>query len=307
MKLFVFGLGYTAGHFVRDRRSAFDAVASTVRTAEKAAQCGDDGIEALVFDGDPSGTRGGAATDGVSRAIEGRLAQAETLLVSVQPGKAADPVLATFGSAVATSPTIRSIVYLSTIGVYGDHDGAWIDESAATAAANARQAARIEAEHGWLALGADTGKRVTVLRLAGIYGPGRNALHDLQHGEARRIDKPGQVFNRIHVADIGRAIAAAFDHPGPDHPASGRIYNVTDDEPAPAPDVVAYAATLMGLPPPPLIPFAEADMSPMARTFYSANRRVSNAALRSQLGVDLAFPTYRSGLDALWAAGEGRT
>ena len=230
------------------------------------------------------------------------MAQADALLVSVQPGKANDPVLASFGAAVARSQALRSIVYLSTIGVYGDHGGAWIDESAATEPVNPRQSARIEAEKAWLALGSETGKRVTVLRLAGIYGPGRNALDDLRQGEARRIDKPGQVFNRIHVEDIGRAIAAALDGPG-----SRRIFNVTDDEPAPAPDVVAYAARLMGLTPPPLIPFAEAEMSPMARTFYSANRRVSNAALRTELGVDLAHPTFRSGLDALWAAGEGRT
>lgn len=290
VRLFVFGLGYTAGHFVRDHRRSFDGIAGTVRSAEKAAECARDGVTALRFDGaeaDPD--------------VLPRLAETDALLVSVQPGEF-DPVLKTFGERIAASPAIRAIVYLSTIGVYGDHGGAWIDETASPEPTNPRQAARIAAEREWLDLGASTGKTVTVLRLAGIYGPSRNALDDLRNGEARCIDKPGQVFNRIHVADIGHAVAQALRHAGPQ-----RIFNVTDDEPAPAPAVVAYAAGLMGRDPPPLIPFAEAALSPMARSFYGANRRVRNVALRTELGVDLDYPNYRAGLDALWAAGEGRS
>lgn len=291
MRLFVFGLGYTAGRFVRDHRQAFDTVAGTVRSADKASEWARDGIAALRFDGDHRDAE-----------IPTRFDEADAVLVSVQPGEVSDPVLDAFGAHIAASPTIHAVVYLSTIGVYGDHGGAWIDETAKPEPTNPRQAARIAAERHWLDLGASNGKAVTILRLAGIYGPGRNALDDLRTGEARCIDKPGQVFNRIHVADIGRAVAKALRYTGPQ-----RIFNVTDDEPAPAPAVVAYAAGLMGRDPPPLIPFAEAALSPMARSFYGANRRVSNAALRTELGVSLAFPTYRSGLDALWAAGEGRS
>ena len=290
VRLFVFGLGYTAGHFVRDHRGSFDAFTGTVRSAEKVAECARDGVTALRFDNDEADPE-----------ILPRLAESDALLVSVQPGEF-DPVLKTFGEHIAASSTIRVIVYLSTIGVYGDHGGAWIDETAKPEPTNPRQAARIAAERDWLDLGTSTGKAVTVLRLAGIYGPGRNALDDLRTGEARCIDKPGQVFNRIHVADIGYAVAQALRYKGRE-----RIFNVTDDEPAPAPAVVAYAAGLMGREPPPLIPFAEAALSPMARSFYGANRRVHNAALRSELGVNLVFPNYRSGLDALWAAGEGRS
>jgi nucleoside-diphosphate-sugar epimerase len=288
VNLLVFGLGYTAGRFALRHADAFDRITGTVRSPERAGLPGD--VEVLRFD-----------SAGSDPAVEQRLADSDALLVSVQPGEKADPVLGRFGEAIAAAPRLRSIVYLSTIGVYGDHRGAWIDESATTAADNPRQRARIFAERHWLALGEQSGKRVLILRLAGIYGPGRNALQDLQSGEARRIDKPGQVFNRIHVDDIGTAIAAGLRHEG-----DRSIFNVTDDEPAPAPEVVAYAAQLAGLPPPPIVPFAEADMSPMARSFYSANRRVRNDRLKAELGVALAYPTYRAGLDALWADGEGR-
>ncbi|MDX7951865.1 NAD(P)-dependent oxidoreductase [Lichenihabitans sp. Uapishka_5] len=292
MKLFVFGLGYSASQVVRQHGAAFTHLWGTVRAPAKPEQ---DGATLLRFDGSAVG----AAVD---PRLPAALADADALLVSVQPGLEADPVLAHFASAIAAAPNLRRIVYLSTIGVYGGHGGAWIDEEAATMAGNPRQAARIRVEAEWLALGARAGVPVSVLRLAGIYGPGRNALDDLRAGEARRIDKPGQVFNRIHVTDIGHAVMAALAHPAPP-----RLVNVTDDEPAPAPDVVAYAASLMGIAPPGLIPFATAELSPMARSFYGANRRVRNAVLRRDLGVDLAFPTYRAGLDALWASGEGRS
>jgi nucleoside-diphosphate-sugar epimerase len=287
VKLFVFGLGYSASHFARHYGTGFEAVRGTVRTLDRAIH----GVDLLRFDGaeaDPG--------------IEAILADSDALLVSVQPGAGPDPVLARFKAAIAAAPRLSRVVYLSTIGVYGDHGGAWIDETAPTAADNGRQAARIAAEQDWLALGERAGPAVTVLRLAGIYGPGRNALADLRAGTARRIDKPGQVFNRIHVADIAGAIAGALGHDAP--PA---IVNVTDDEPAPAPDVVAFAAGLMGMPPPPPVPFADAELSPMARSFYGANRRVRNARLRATLGVTLRYPTYRDGLAALWASGEGRS
>ncbi|MCW6507687.1 SDR family oxidoreductase [Lichenifustis flavocetrariae] len=290
MNLFVFGLGYSASHFVREHRSVFSRVIGTVRSPGREPLGGDREMSILRFDGEESDPR-----------IAEAVAASDALLVSVQPGPGSDPVLQRYTDVIAGAPRLRRIVYLSTIGVYGDHGGAWIDESAATQPDNARQEARVAAENAWLDLARHAAKTVFVLRLAGIYGPGRNALRDLRAGEARRIDKPGQVFNRIHVTDIGRAVAAALHRDG-----QGGIINVTDDEPAPATDVVSYAAGLMGVQPPPLLSFATADLSPMARSFYAANRRVANTALKRDLGVTLAYPTYRAGLDALWAAGEGR-
>ncbi|WPO42676.1 NAD-dependent epimerase/dehydratase family protein [Tardiphaga sp. 42S5] len=279
MRLFVFGLGYSANRFIAQHGGQFTGIAGTVRTAgTSAALAPARGIETLVFNPDVTDPR-----------IADRLADADLLLVSIPPGADSDPVLQTFGSEIAASG-IRRIVYLSSVGVYGDHQGAWIDETAPVSG-EGRRKARIDAEAGWRALAGD---RATILRIAGIYGPGRNALENLKAGKAHRIVKPGQVFNRIHVDDIVAAIAAAFDH------AQTGIFNLCDDEPAPPQDVVTYAAALMGIAPPPEQDFATAEMSPMARSFYASNNRISNARLKRELGVKLAFPTYREGLTALW-------
>ncbi len=283
MNLFVFGIGYTAGHYLRHHAGAFDAVAGTVRSIEKIEELRGDGIEAFSFDppaADPE--------------IASRLAVSDALLVSVQPGRDGDPVLASFGDAIAAAPRLKRIAYLSTIGVYGDHGGAWIDEATRPVPESERGRHRLIVEDQWLALGARSGKQVAVLRLAGIYGPGRNTIEDLRDGSARRILKPDQVFNRIHVDDIGRAISCALMKDG-----VGGTWNIADDEPAPAPDVVAYGAKLLGIAAPPIIPFADAELSPMARSFYGANRRVSNRAMKEELGVTLGYPTYRDGLAAL--------
>ena len=282
MNLFVFGLGYSAGHFVRHQASAFERVRGTVRTQDKAEEWARAGIDALVFDGTNADPRLPAA-----------LAEADAILVSVQPSDGRDAALGRFGDQIGRSRASR-IVYLSTIGVYGDHGGQWIDESVAPRPESLRGQERLAIEQSWLALGNAADRQVAVLRLAGIYGPGRNVLDDLEAGVARRIDKPGQVFNRIHVEDIGRTIAAAFSAP-----QVHGVWNVTDDEPAPAPDVVAYGAELLGMAPPPLLDFATVELSPMARSFYGANRRVSNAAIKARLGVELRYPTYREGLRGL--------
>jgi nucleoside-diphosphate-sugar epimerase len=287
MTLFVFGLGYSALHVVR--QSARDA-AGTVTTREKAQALRGEGIASFVFDGataDPS--------------IAGRLAAADCLLVSIPPDAAGDPVLRHFAQEIARAPQLERIIYLSTIGVYGDHAGGWVDETTEPRPVNERSRERLAAEQAWQAFAARTGRIVHVLRLAGIYGPGQNALVALRNGTARRIVKPGQVFNRIHIEDIARAVAAARAYGG-----EGAVWNVTDDEPAPAQDVVVFAAGLLGIAPPPEIAFDAADLSPMARSFYGESKRVANAALKARLGVELAFPTYREGLRHLFEMGEGR-
>jgi len=209
-------------------------------------------------------------------------------------------VLARFSDAIRAAKGLRAIVYLSTIGVYGDHGGAWVDETSATAARSERGRARLVAERQWRALEASTGVPVHILRLAGIYGPGRNLLMKLRQGEARRVAKPGQIFNRIHVEDIAQAIDLALAAPGP-----GSLWNVADEEPAPPQDVIAFAAQLLGIAPPPEEAFETAEMTPMARSFYADNKRVSIAKLKRELGFAPKYPTYREGLRALAAAGEG--
>jgi len=278
MNLFCFGLGYSAQHFVAEFGHRFDRVTGTVRTREKAAK-----FDALIFDG-------ASAPDDVVAA----LMQADALLVSIAPDEHGDPVLTHFTETVAASP-INAIVYLSTIGVYGDHDGAWIDEQTPAKPVNARSTERLAAETAWQALGARAKKPVAILRLSGIYGPGQSALTQLANGTAKRIVKPGQVFNRIHVGDIAQAIDAAIAK------RADGVFNVTDDEPTPAPEVVAYAAKLLGVTPPPEIPYAqiEASMSPMAKSFYGEVKRVRNAKMKRELGVVLRYPTYREGIKAI--------
>ena len=193
---------------------------------------------------------------------------------------------------IARLPTLEWIGYLSTVGVYGNHKGAVVDEAAMPRPHNERTKARVVAESGWLAFGDEIGRPVQVFRLAGIYGPGRSALDKLRAGTARRIVKPGQVFNRIHVEDIASVLEASIARP-----RAGAIYNVADDEPAPPEDVVAYGAELLGIEPPPEVPFEEADLSPMARSFYGDTRRISNALIKSELGVRLAYPELSRGAE----------
>lgn len=280
MRLFILGLGYSARHFARQHGGSFSHIAGTVRDPAKRDDLA--GIEVHGFSG------GSPARETVERVRD-----ADVLLVSIPPGTTGDPAIAAFGDVLAGGR--RRIVYLSTIGVYGDHGGGWVDESTPPQSTLDRARMRVAAEQAWMDIG-----DAAILRLAGIYGPGRNALATLRAGTARRIIKPGQVFNRIHVDDIAGAIMAAIQH------ESGGIWNVCDDEPAPPQDVIAYAAELMGVAPPPEEDFATAEMSAMARSFYASSARVSNAKLKRELGVALVHPTYQRGLDALWHAGEAR-
>lgn len=291
MNLFVFGYGYSSATLVRAHRDRFAQVHATVRSAAKAQSIAADGVTGRVFDGS-------TADD----AIAADLAAADALLVSVPPDATGDPVLRRFGDVIAAAPRLAWIGYLSTVGVYGDHGGGWVDETTPPDPASERSIRRREAEEGWLDLGRSSGKAVHVFRLAGIYGPGQNALVNLREGTTRRIVKPGQVFNRIHVEDIAGAVMASLDRP-----SAGAIYNVADDEPAPPQDVVAFAADLMGVPVPPDLPFDTAVLSPMARSFYGENKRVSNRKLKDELGYAFRYPTYREALRALFATGDGRS
>jgi nucleoside-diphosphate-sugar epimerase len=284
------GLGYTAAHYVATYGQRFQRVIGTTRKLRAAT----DRVELFAFDG---------AT--ASPELLVRVEESDALLISAPPGETGDPVLACLADAIARGRT-RNVVYLSTIGVYGDSGGAWVGEETPPNPGSKRSVARLAAEEAWRRFGAEKGKTVAILRLAGIYGPGRNALVTLAKGTARRIVKPGQVFNRVHVTDIVQAIDACFAQS-----ASG-VFNLADDQPAPPQDVIAFAAELMGKPPPPEIPFdeARATMSAMAQSFYAENRRVRNDKLKQTLGVRLAYPTYREGLRALFreriANSEGR-
>ena len=281
--LLCLGLGYCARWYVAEFGARFGRIIGTSRSLKPAGA-----IEMLAFDG-------GTPSEDVRTAV----AAATHLLISAGPSETGDPILSSLGDAIAAAPALETIVYLSSLGVYGDHGGAWVDETAATIPAHARGGARLRAEKAWQALGQNHGVPVAVLRLAGIYGPGQNAFTRLLAGRAHRLRKPGHVFNRIHVDDIAQAIDAAFTQ----H-ADG-VFNVTDDEPAAYSDQVLLAAKLLGVEPPPELSIEEARavMTPMALSFYDGCVRVKNDRLKSALGVKLRFPTYREGLRSLMSDG----
>ena len=271
------GYGYSAAAFAASLPAAWRRIGTT-RSGEKAAEMAAAGVEPV----DP------ADAAALSRAI----AAADHVLISVPPGPEGDPMLAHLSALRAAAP--KWVGYLSTTGVYGDRGGAWVDETAAPAPVNARSARRVAAEQAWLG----SGLPVEVFRLAGIYGPGRSAFDRLREGRAQRIVKQGQVFCRIHAEDIAGALGLAVARPLP-----GRIVNLADDLPAPPWEVIAYAAELLGMPPPPEISFEEADLSPMARSFYGESKRVSNRRMREELGYAPRYPDYRAGLAAILRAG----
>lgn len=283
--LFCFGLGYCAGILSQRLQSQGWTISGTATSASGAARLTGRGYRCYVFDGQ-------SATPELAAALR----HASHILLSIPPPSAGDPALIHFGAAMAACPNIGWIGYLSTVGVYGDAGGGWVDEDTPAKPASERGQRRLNAETAWLKLGRETSKCVMVFRLPGIYGPGRSAIDDMKDGSARRIVKPGQVFNRIHVEDIATALEAAIARPHP-----GRVYNVTDDEPGPPQDVVTYAASLLNLPPPPEIDFATADLSAMARSFYSESKKVKNTRLKNELGVRLRFPDYREGLRSIAA------
>ncbi|PXW63671.1 SDR family oxidoreductase [Methylobacterium sp. B4] len=289
MNLFVFGLGFSGRHFVETERARFGTVRATVTEPARAESlAAETGFSVRAFGPESDDSR-----------IAQDLADTDILLVSAPPGQDGDTALNRYRETIAGS-RIGWIGYLSTIGVYGDQGGAWIDETTPATPKSDRSRDRLAVEEAWLALGAETGKAVQVFRLSGIYGPGRNPIVKLREGRTQRIVKRDQVFNRIHVADIAATLAASIARP-----RAGAVYNVTDDEPAPPQTVIEHAAALTGLPLPPAVDFETARLSPMARSFYGENKRVRNRLIREELGVDLTYPTYREGLAALVADAQG--
>ncbi|WP_095203000.1 SDR family oxidoreductase [Mesorhizobium carmichaelinearum] len=285
-QVFIFGAGYSGKAFARANKDTA-TIFGTTRSPDKFEALRQAGIAPLLFDG--------ASTDEIGEALK----KTTHLVISVAPEEAGDPVLNAAREAIAGMPALEWIGYLSTVGVYGDYGGAWVNEKTTCRPVSKRSVMRVEAEQQWLKLGKDIGRPVAILRLSGIYGPGRNALVNLENGTARRLVKPDQVFNRIHCDDIAGALWQLIEG------NTGGIFNVADDEPAPPQDVVAYAASLMGIEPPPEIPFDTAQLSPMARSFYGENKRVANAAIKAA-GYSLRFPDYRAAFDHMWASGDWR-
>lgn len=283
--LFVFGLGFSARILALRLLAEGWTVRGTTRSAEKAGTLRADGIDAYLFDSVTPLFDSGVF-DGVTH-----------LMSSVPPGTDGDPVLNLYGKDIAArAEDIVWAGYLSTTGVYGDRGGDWVDETSLLDPASVRGVRRVAAEAGWSGLHREHALPVHLFRLAGIYGPGRNALETVRRGKARRIVKVGQVFSRIHVDDIASVLEASIKQPNP-----GAAYNVCDDAPAPPQDVVLHACQLLGIVPPPEILFSEAELSAMARSFYGESKKVSNTRIKEELGVALKYPSYRVGLAALLA------
>lgn len=272
------GHGYSAQALARRLIPQGWRVIGTSRSPENATQIRATGAGALLWPGTDLGPVMGGVTH---------------VLTSIAPTDAGDPVLLNAAEILAKAPDLHWVGYLSTTGVYGDQGGGWVDETTPPAPGTARGKARLDAEKAWK----NTGLPVHVFRLAGIYGPGRGPFEKVLNGTARRIIKPGQVFSRIHVDDIAQVLEASINRPDP-----GRVYNLCDDDPAPPQDVLAHAAALLGMPPPPEVAFDDADLSRMARSFYAESKRVRNDRIKQELGVELIHPDYRSGLAAILAA-----
>lgn len=289
MHMTVFGAGYSGKAIADLYRQAGHTVSGTTRSVEKFDNLQALGIAPLQFDG----------TD-ISPELRQVLAKTTHLLQSIAPGRDGDALLRLAGDDMRNlMPQLQWIGYLSTVGVYGDHKGGWVTEETPCKPVSARSVERVEAEAGWLALGEKIGVPVAILRLSGIYGPGRNAFANLASGTARRLIKPDQVFNRIRVEDIAGATVFLADR------LLGGLYNVTDNEPCTPQDVVTEAARLMGVEPPPEQAFETAELSPMARSFYGENKRVSNARLK-ELGFAFHYPDYRMSLQQLWSSNTWR-
>lgn len=289
-RLFCFGLGYAAGAVAERLAAQGWHIAGTTRDADKLEKFRGLGFAVHPFE------RARPLADPADA-----LAGTTHLLLSVPPDEAGDPVRQVHGADIAGLRGLAWVGYLSTTGVYGDSGGAWVDEDSPLRPTAARAHRRVAAEAGWRDLAADARLALHIFRLAGIYGPGRSALDRVRDGTAQRIDRPGHVLSRIHVEDIAACLSASMARPG-----GGAVYNLCDDEPAAAADVVAWACTLLDVAPPPLVRLEQAGLSAMAQSFYADTRRVCNRRLKDELGITLAYPDYRAGLRAILEA-EGRS
>ena len=279
--LLCFGFGFSAQAFVAQLDKRVWKISATSRDPEGFSRINARGFHGFLF-----GSKLQIAPD------------VTHLLISVPPDENGDPVLRLFQEQLQRLlKQLKWVGYLSTTGVYGDRGGDWVDENSPLEPNTARGHRRLQAERSWLKLHSDYGLPVHLFRLAGIYGPGRNQLLTVLNGSAKRIIKQGQIFSRIHVDDIAGVLAATTAKPNP-----GRAYNVCDDEPCPPQEVVEYAANLLGLPVPPEIPYEQADLSPMAKSFYADSKRVSNKRMKGELGYKLIYPNYREGLAAIRTA-----
>lgn len=292
MHLFCFGLGFTAQTLAERILAKGGEVSGTVRSEEKCIELAQKGICSYVFP-QPSILPPGQRLPEEKLDLTDSLELATHVLLSVPPTDNGDFILQKFGKLLSELKNIEWIGYLSTTGVYGDHQGGWVDENTPVNPPNKRSESRVLAEKKWL----ESGLPVHIFRLSGIYGKGRSAIEALQNGTARRIDKEGQVFSRIHVEDIATILEHSMAKPN-----IGAIYNCADDMPEAQEKVVAYAAELLGVEPPPLVSFEEADLTPMARSFYDSNRRVKNTKIKEELGVKLQYPDYKVGLQSIVTA-----
>ncbi|MDO3443462.1 SDR family oxidoreductase [Agrobacterium sp. V1] len=286
MHMMIFGAGYSGKAIANALKPAAGTIFGTTRSENKFPNLEAAGMTPFLFDGVRFNDDLIAAMGNITHLVQ-----------SIAPGGQSDPLLALLGSDLKRFlPKLEWVAYLSTVGVYGDHDGAWVDEESPCRPVSARSVERVAAEAAWTAAAEKANVPLVTLRLSGIYGPGRNAFMNFEKGTARRLVKKDQVFNRIRVEDIGAALAflASRNERG--------IFNVTDDKPCPPQDVVSFAATLMGVEPPPEQAFETADLTPMARSFYGENKRVSNAKIRS-LGFNFDFPEYKISLTQLWESG----
>jgi nucleoside-diphosphate-sugar epimerase len=280
--LLIFGYGFSAKVFAAQMRAKGWTIAATTRDTAKADTMRAEGITPLIWPGQD---------------VTAALSAASHVLISAGPGVAGDPVLNALRDQFGGARHLEWLGYLSTTGVYGDTGGGWVDENTPRNPATTRGQLRVAAEDAWLSLFTESAIPVQIFRLAGIYGPGRGPFAKLRNGTARRIIKEGQVFSRIHVDDIAQVLAASIDHPNP-----GQAYNVCDDFPAPPQDIIADAAALLGMGPPPEESFDSAQMGDMAKSFYAESKRVSNTRIKSELGVKLIHPDHHSGLRAILQA-----
>lgn len=285
MRLFIYGYGFAAQALTRRLQPQGWNISATYRRPEAAQAMTAQGVDPV-------------AADDIAGVAE-HLARTQAILIAAPPGPEGCPALQVLVPALARAEAFPDwIGYLSTTGVYGDRKGGWVFEDSRLAAQSTEGARRVGAERDWLEVGRGMGLTVTIHRLPGIYGPGRSAFDRLREGKARRVAAPGQVFSRIHVDDLAAGLDASMARP-----RAGGVYNLCDDEPAPNSEVVAYAARLLGMEPPPETPLDLEAMRPQARRFYAESKRVSNARAKAELGWRPVYPSYREGLAAILAAG----